>query len=440
MARVTAWACLRSGHPTPLSTLDRFADERELDARDRALARRLVGVEIRRRGNLRALLARYQHRKSKPDLAAHLHLGLAQLYFFERIPDHAALSATMEAVHQTLGPSKVRAANGILRNALREREEQSSGDPRRDLVGCELAVAEPVFRDPEQHPLLWVEDALSLPAPLAKRWQKRHGTERMHELARQALVEPAVSVRAVGVERSALASELESAGVLASEGAHPDVLIVPSEATGELLQSEPFAQGRATVQGEHALRAAELVGAQKGEEVLDLCAAPGGKTAVLARSGARVVACDVEPAKLERLHSTLERLGLAEKVELLQTEDGRDLDQDHLFDAVLVDAPCSNTGVLAARPSARWRFGPQSLASLGELQARLLAAGAARVKPGGRLVWSTCSLEPEENEQRVRTFLTENSGWELAEEVSSLPSAAPGPVDGGYAARLVRSS
>ena len=106
---------------------------------------------------------------------------------------------------------------------------------------------------------------------------------------------------------------------------------------------------------------------------------------------------------------------------------------------MLVDAPCSNTGVLGARPEARWRFGPQAMASLGELQWRLLGEGAARVRPGGRLVWSTCSLEPEENEGLIKRFLTENSGWSMEEEKASFPDAEQGPWDGGYAARLRRS-
>jgi len=439
MPRITAWSCLRSGHTAPLQIVDKHAAQQELDGRDRALARRLVGTEVRRRGTLRAILGHFQHRKNKPDVAAHLHLGIVQLLFLDRIPDHAGLSSTLEAVHQTLGPSKVRAVNGILRNIQRARHDGLSGDPRRDLVGTDLSLEPQVFRDPVQHPLLWVEDALSLPATLAKRWAKRHGEERMHELARYALDEPALSVRCVGIERDALAAELTEAGVPPGEGTHPHILLCRPDEAGEVLATEPFQSGRATIQGESALRAAELVGAQEGEQILDLCAAPGGKTAVLAASGAQVVACDVELRKIERLRDTLQRLHLSERVELICSEDARELDPERQFDAVLVDAPCSNTGVLAARPGARWRFGPQSMAGLSELQINLLAVGASRTRPGGRLIWSTCSLEPEENEQRVRKFLADNAGWELEEEHARLPGAPPAPIDGGYAARLRRS-
>jgi 16S rRNA (cytosine967-C5)-methyltransferase len=196
------------------------------------------------------------------------------------------------------------------------------------------------------------------------------------------------------------------------------------------------------VQGETALRAAEAVGAAAGERVLDLCSAPGGKTAVLAASGAAVVALDASPERLERARETLARLGLAERVELAVNAPGALAGER--FDAVLVDAPCSNTGVLAARPEARWRFGPKTKRELGLLQARLLRQGAEHVAPGGRLVWSTCALDADENRRAVEGFLAEHAEFALETEQETLPDPATdqasgaGPVDGGYFARLAR--
>jgi len=196
------------------------------------------------------------------------------------------------------------------------------------------------------------------------------------------------------------------------------------------------------VQGETALFAAELVRAQPGERILDLCAAPGGKTAALAEAGAHVVAVDDDPARVETLRATCARLGIEDRVTVVVADATAALpdELEQEYDAVLVDAPCSNTGVLGARPGARWRFGPSELARLGELQTRLFDCAAARVRPGGRLVWSTCSLEPEENTQRVRAFLAEHAGFTLAESHEALPGTAddPGPADGGFAARLER--
>jgi 16S rRNA (cytosine967-C5)-methyltransferase len=427
--------------PSPLRALEQEAERAGLDARDRALARKLVGTEIRRRGTLRAILRHLARGKLSPDLAAHLHLGLVQLVFLDRIPPHAAVQETVALVRDTVGAVKVPAANAILRAAQRLLREGHSGDPRRDVVGRGLSLAEPVFRDPRAHPLLWAEDALSMPAAITKRWTARFGPERARALAEAALEEPPLSVRATR-GRGELRSELERLGLAAREGRHPAILLLPAEQTDLLLASAPFAGGRATVQGETALRAAEAVGAREGERVLDLCAAPGGKTAVLAASGARVVAADVSAPKLARLRATLERLGLAARVESV-SNDGEAL-RGTVFDAVLVDAPCSNTGVLAARPEARWRYGPEAKRELGALQAALLRQGARHVAPRGRLVWSTCALDADENRRAVLGFLAESAEFELEAESETLPDAetrqdsGAGPVDGGYFARLVR--
>ena len=146
-------------------------------------------------------------------------------------------------------------------------------------------------------------------------------------------------------------------------------------------------------------------------------------------------------SKLDALRATLERLKLLEAVELRLLEDGAPPAESD-FDGVFVDAPCSNTGVLAARPDARWRFGPAQRRELGALQTALLDAGADRVRPGGVLVWSTCSIEPEENAQLVRAFLERRPDFHLDAEHDALPAPSEegGPIDGGYAARLVRDA
>jgi 16S rRNA (cytosine967-C5)-methyltransferase len=171
---------------------------------------------------------------------------------------------------------------------------------------------------------------------------------------------------------------------------------------------------------------------------LDLCAAPGGKTAVLAEAGAKVTACDISEFRLALLKEGVERLGHSESVEVL-LRGPEEPAPEGPFDAVLIDAPCSNTGVLGARPGARWRWGPASRRSLEEVQSSLLERAAPVVRPGGRLIWSTCSLEPGENEQCVARFLASHGGWKLDEEQFARPasSGSDGPVDGGYAARLL---
>lgn len=440
MPRQLAYDLLRSASPTPLRDFDREADRRGVEGRDRALARRIVATCLRRRGTLLALVQTFVRGKPKPELSALLHIGIAQLLFLDRVPDHAAVNTTVDAANDTLGLSKGRIVNGTLRNLIRARIEGTTNDPHRQVIGANWYFDIPVFRSHDLHPLLWAEDALSMPAPILKGWSERYGWESALELARFALEEPPLSVHVLADDIDSAIASLEAAltehglAPLAREGRD---LVLPTEATEHVVALEAFSRGDLTIQGAAAVRAAALVGARPGERILDLCAAPGGKTAQLARAGAEVTAVDVDARRLERVEQTAERLGVAERVRCIVSDGTAELEEG-TFDAVLVDAPCSNSGVFAARPEARWRYGPATRTSLGELQHRLVLEGADRVAPGGRLVWSTCSLEPGENTAIVNALVRERDDFELEEQHLSLPAGGRVPVDGGFAARVVR--
>lgn len=439
VVRDLAWQILRSGSDAPTRLVSSVAEREGLETRDRALLRRLVATEVRRRATLNALLGPIARGKPNRDLAAFLRLGLVQIFFLDQVPDHAAVAETARAAQDALGVSKSKYVNAVLREAIRRRREGHADDPSRDLVGRPWHVQDAVFRDREQHPYLWAEDALSMPSAMVKRWAKRHGIERAFALCEDALLEPPLSIRCVGIARETIESELAVHDLSTSRGEHVAIQLVRAADTTAVLATDAFREGRATVQGEAALRAAELCDAQNGERWLDLCAAPGGKAAVLAERGAHVLACDVDEAKLDRLRETIERLHATDRVETRLLEDGAPPAEAD-FDGVLVDAPCSNTGVLAARPDARWRFGPAQRRDLAALQTLLLDSGADRVRPGGALVWSTCSIEPEENQQRMRGFLERRGDFALESqhEILPAPHTETGPADGGYAARLRR--
>lgn len=430
--RHLAWEILRSGSDQPLREVDAAAAAWELDPRDRGLLRRIIGTEVRRRATLRAIVQRFTHGTPKAPLAAHLRIGLAQLLFMDKVPPHAALSETVSATRDTLGLSKGRIVNGVLREVQRHLEPGRSGDPRCDVPGRDLHFREPVFRDPEAHPALWAEDALNVPSHLFKRWSRRHGVEAAQELGRWFLEEPPLAIHGAHEEDAAALEEL--GGTQGSGGCWR----LPSDRTRELLELEGFTAGRLHVQGETAVRAAALATTGAGTRALDLCAAPGSKALQLAAAGASVVAADRSAHRLARMPAELERRGLTGQVHPVACVDGAGVAPGETFDAVLVDAPCSNTGVLGARPGARWRLGPASLRELGEIQAGLFEAAATRVHAGGALVWSVCSLEPEEGEQRVRAFLETHSSFEVVESFTALPGQE-GPADGGHATLLRRS-
>ena len=181
--------------------------------------------------------------------------------------------------------------------------------------------------------------------------------------------------------------------------------------------------------------AAEMLAPRPGETVLDLCAAPGTKTTHLAelmQNRGRIIAADLREEKLARIRENAHRLGLTIIEPVLVSPAGDDIPPAP-FDAVLVDAPCSNTGVLGKRPEARWRISPDDIRELAKLQRRLLRTAAERLKPDGRLVYSTCSIEPEENEGSIADLLTHRSDVLLEEQRLFLPGQ---PADGGFAALL----
>ena len=453
MPRLVAWNLLRSGRATPLRRVEAAAAHAGLDERDRALLRQLVATEVRRRGSLRAMVSALSPRKPSPEIATFLHLGLVQLFFLSKVPPYAAIAETSRASGRVLGQSKSRRVRELLKLASRAGREGHSGDPRRDLVESPWHFEFPLFRDPETHPYLWAEDALSMPAGLVKRWAKRHGQTRAFALARRFLNEDEPCLRVVRGERGELLKELEQEGIVARPGAHPRSLRVPANAMRQVLATTAFREGQLTVQGETAQRAAEMLEARPDERLLDLCAAPGAKTLLLAGSGALVLALDRNAWRLRPLLDDLGRVAPAGKVVAAASDGVRALAPDTSFDGILIDAPCSNTGVLDRRPEARWRFGPSSREELVRLQGVLLEEASGHVRAGGRLVWSTCSLEPEENGQRVRAFLAEHPDWVLEVEQEALPGLIEnpaatqipgdpisGPCDGGYAARLRRAS
>jgi 16S rRNA (cytosine967-C5)-methyltransferase len=221
---------------------------------------------------------------------------------------------------------------------------------------------------------------------------------------------------------------------------------IPAEA-GELAESivltasrnvaelPGFTEGDFSVQDLTAMKAVELLNPKPGETIWDVCAAPGTKTTAIAermQNQGRVLATDIHPARLALIEDNRSRLGLdiikAQRISAA----GDDLPGGP-FDAVLVDVPCSNTGVLGKRVEARWRLTPADFEELPGIQSRLLEAACERVKPGGRVVYSTCSIEPEENEAIVAALLSRRPDWKLVEQQTHWPGR---PADGGFAAWL----
>jgi 16S rRNA (cytosine967-C5)-methyltransferase len=386
-----------------------------LEPRDRAFARALVMATLRRLGTIdQALQERVQ--KAPPDRVVQiLRLGAAQLFVL-KTPAHAGVSSAVDLAQAN---KQSQAFKGLVNAVLRA-----------------LTREPPNLDDPERLAPPW----------LYARWRAAFGVEPAREIAALIAEEPATDLSLKDPDQAAeLAAAVE--GEILPGGS------VRTSRRGDVATWPGFAEGGWWVQDAAAAIPARLLGVQAGETVLDLCAAPGGKTQQLAAAGAKVTAVDKSAPRLKRLAENLARTGLSAE---MVTADGGEWRTTRSFDAVLLDAPCSATGTFRRHPDVLWAAKPADVVSLAAVQARLLDAAAARVKPGGRLVYCVCSLEPEEGEAQVAAFLQRNDGFAIepvaggeggAPEASRrpdgtlriLPHHRPGGLDGFYVARLKRS-
>ena len=330
------------------------------DARDRSLANRLVTTALRYHGPitqlLDTLLARGLPKKSGR-FEAVLRLSLGQLLFLPDLGEHSALFLAGEAMRADQRTQHlIKLMNGVLREAQRRRD---------DVV----VNAETLF-----------------PAPLLATWRAAYGDAAVEAFGR-ALLEGAP----LDLTLKAPIAGLEAAPVLGDT-----VRMVERDRSVDQLPG--YAEGQFWVQDAAAAIPARLLNLAPGARVLDLCAAPGGKTAQLIKAGYAVTALDRDPARVERLRHNLDRLGYTAE---LVTADALDYRPEGGFDGVLLDAPCSATGTFRRHPEVAWHRQPADIAGRVALQRRLLAHAAACLNPGGTLVYCVCSLEPEEGEQQA---------------------------------------
>ncbi len=396
-----------------------------LDQRDVGLVRSIATVSLRRLGLIRHVLAELLE-KGLPRQAGRLEYTLiaaaAQLLFLDAA-DHAAIDLAVRATK--LEPKTAPYANlvnGVLRNLTRRREEFLELATRGDY------------------------DA---PAWLAQRWRKNYGEERAQGIIAMHMQEPPLDV-SVKSNAADWASRLD--GVVLPTGS------VRLKNRAPIAELDGYAEGEWWVQDAAAALPARLLAAKPDERVLDMCAAPGGKTAQLASTRAHVVALDRSAERLKLLAANLSRLDLRADVAVGDATGY----QAQPFDAILIDAPCSATGTVRRHPDVPWTKKPGDIETLATLQSKMLVRAALLTKAGGRIVYCTCSLEPEEGEQQIAAFLRRNPDFRRdpvtpadgvpAEfinrdgDLRTLPCFWPNEdprlagIDGFFAARLVRQS
>ncbi|HVW03136.1 MAG TPA: 16S rRNA (cytosine(967)-C(5))-methyltransferase RsmB [Planctomycetaceae bacterium] len=426
--------------------LDAALHDSKLSPADRRFATELVYGIVRRQATLDALLRPLVKRPPKqvePELWRLLRLGMYQLAFLPGVPARAAVHETVELAKRR-GPSWGGFVNGVLRAATRNITDERTTEPGPraiPLVNGEYRLLnEPAFADPATEPALYFADAFSFPRWLVQRWTPRFALEELIRLGFWFNGVPGTSLRvnSLKIGRDEYLPRLAAAGLSAIAGSLPNA--VHLEGTVRVADLPGFGEGLCTVQDESAMQAALLLDPQPGEHILDLCAAPGGKTTHLAelmQNRGHVAAVDVSSDRLQLVDQAVRRLGLDCIATELCRNDLRNAPAGP-FDAVLADVPCSNTGVLGKRAEARWRIQPRDLTELPAIQARIVEVGLSRLRPGGRFVYSTCSIEPEENRLLIDRILTSHPDLRLEREIAHRPGQ---PADGGYQAllRVVRN-
>ncbi|MFL6790628.1 MAG: RsmB/NOP family class I SAM-dependent RNA methyltransferase [Bradyrhizobium sp.] len=395
--------------------------------RDRALMRRLVSTILRRLGTLGHLLSRLLDRgipTDAPRAQSALLIGAAQILWMD-VPDHAAVDLSVRLVQSDRRAAKYAGlVNAVLRRCARE------GQALTDEVKSQM---------------------VDLPPWLLSRWIAHYGEATTKAMASAISHEPSLDLT-VKSDAPQWASRL-----------HGETLPTGSVRTllqGSVTMLPGFSEGQWWVQDAAAALPARLFGDLNGKAIADLCAAPGGKTAQLAHAGALVTAVDRSPARMARLRDNLARLSL--QAENVVADAAEWPGGNGSFDGVLVDAPCTSTGTIRRHPDVAWLRQETDIAALSALQSRLLQKAVALLKPGGTLVYCTCSLEPEEGELAISALLAAESGLRrvpigpsevagLSEIVTptgdlrTLPCHLPhddphlAGLDGFYAARLVKS-
>ncbi len=444
--RALALAVLQQHDLTGRFVAELLADldsEHTLSRQERGLAFDVAVGTLRRRRTIDVLL-KSQVRRSRgdvePDLWRILQTGVQQLCF-GRTPDHAAVDATVELTRSVDRPRWSGFTNGILRAITRQLTDRFETGPARNCVPVAIGkyrhLNSDVFSCPLTAPVDYFGEAFSLPRAIARRWQRQMRYPDLLTAGFHSLNSPITGMR-VNMLRTSISNVTEAlaaADVVTEPGRLEESLRLKSAGRIEMLPG--YADGHWTIQDESAMLPTHLLNPQPGELILDLCAAPGGKTTHLAEiSGdqATIYATDVSEERLQLVQNNVRRLGLSSVVLRRIERDGRGLPELD-FDGALVDVPCSNTGVLSRRPEARWRFREHELQDLTQLQTRLLMTAFDRIRPGGRLVYSTCSIEPEETTELIRNVTQAVPSMNLRKEEMSLPGQ---PADGAYAALLVR--
>jgi 16S rRNA (cytosine967-C5)-methyltransferase len=415
--------------------LDNELKNAELNGPDKALLYEIVHGVTRWQGRLDWILNGFykgQFSKAIPNLKNGLRVALYQILFLDRIPDHAAVNEAVEFVKKLQGQKPADLTNAILRNIIRSKNAIRYPDPNEDLIG-------------------YLSAYYSHPSWMVKRYVERFGREETEKLLTANNEKPYLTLRvnAIKTNIQEFKSLLEQVNLKYRPGKFLEEFVQLQNLTN-ISAWDYYTKGYFNIQDESAGLAVRLLDVHPGMNVLDMCAAPGGKTAYLGslmNNTGKITAIDRYEGRLKLVRKNNDRLGLT----CVTTIESDALEfESEPFDRVLADVPCSGTGTLSKKPDIKWKRDIFDLRKMTEIQLKLISRAATFVKPGGVLVYSTCSIEPEENYEVVKKFLEGNPNFKfdsakdkvadnLVDEngcIQTLPHRHL--MDGAFAAKLIR--
>ncbi|MBA7475396.1 Ribosomal RNA small subunit methyltransferase B [subsurface metagenome] len=375
-----------------------------------------------------------------------IRIGTYELIYNPATAEHAILNEAVENAKTIAGKKQTGFVNAVLRQITRHLQNRQiplsdangqSTLPQTFSSGCEFDIS--FLPELETLPLDYFSSAFSLPKRLVADWLDEFGTEKTRQVCFASNRRPGIYIRPNTLKTTTqqLAEKLHQADIDLEIAA--DESMINIKAPAAVTELPGFAQGLFSVQDMTASQAVKALEPQSNWTILDLCAAPGVKTTQLAEvtgDKAEIIATDIDAERLEKVKENIARLGINSIATVAYAQLEQATSRAGPFDCVLLDVPCSNTGVLARRPEARFRIRPKAIAELVKIQGQLLETASSMIKPGGKICYSTCSIQNDENNGLIKKFLQEKNDFKLESELLTLPSAEGFDHDGGYVAVL----
>ena len=426
------------------SYIDRIADKylKGSTGQDRAFILRLVNITVERLLELDAVINLYAQtpvKKQKPAVRNVLRLGVCQIAYFDNVPEHAAVSESVDLIRSVGKGALSGFVNGVLRALCRDLKESSYEEVLKKASGGDLSVI------------------YSMPRGITDMWLNRFGEEDTKRILKAFFMEKPLTLRVntLRTDVKKLADKIKEALSAAGDAEdgpldikdnsprievieEPGIIIIHASINPGALPG--YEEGEFYVQDRSAMLPVDKAMIQKGDNILDVCAAPGGKSiqaAILAGEDGHITACDLNASRAEIIRENTRRMGI-DNIEVCVRDAGEDKPDWHgRYDVVLADLPCSGLGVLTGKPESKYRFDRESSEALSRLQHKILNCVYQYVKPGGRLVFSTCTINKRENEDNTQSFLESHGDFSLCEEMQLLPDGRGN--DGFYYAVMKRA-